>query len=287
MKLNNKNAIITGANRGLGKAIVTEFVKEGASVIICARNYEKLLEVKTELEKYAGKEKRIAIIQADVSKEESVAEILENVENLWKGKVDILVNNAGIHGPLGLIEEIDWGKWMEAININLIAPVMLMREIIPLMKKQNHGKIVNISGGGATSPMPNFSAYAATKAAIVRLTETFAMECRNFNVDINAVAPGAMNTRLLQEVIDAGPQKVGQAYYERSLQLNESGGASLENAAKLCVYLGSDKSNGITGKLISAVWDPWEDLEIHAETLAQKDIYTLRRIVPEDRGERW
>jgi len=152
------------------------------------------------------------------------------------------------------------------------------------MKRVGRGKIINLSGGGATTPLPRISAYAASKAAIVRLTETLAEELREFTIAVNAVAPGALNTRLLDEVLAAGSDVVGKEFYEKSLKQRDSGGAPLEKAARLCVYLASEVSDGITGKLISAPWDPWESLHEYREQLAKSDVYTLRRIVPEDRG---
>ena len=115
------------------------------------------------------------------------------------------------------------------------------------------------------------------------MTETLAEELRKFSIDVNAIAPGALNTRLLEEVLSAGPDAVGEAFYEKSLKQRESGGVPLEKAARLCVYLASEISDGITGKLISAQWDPWENLHAFREQLAKSDVYTLRRIVPEDR----
>jgi NAD(P)-dependent dehydrogenase (short-subunit alcohol dehydrogenase family) len=119
------------------------------------------------------------------------------------------------------------------------------------------------------------------------LTETLAEELRGFSIDVNAIAPGALNTRLLEEVLSAGPDAVGRKLYEKALQQRDSGGTPLEKGARLCVYLASPKSDGITGKLISAQWDPWENLHEFREQLANSDIYTLRRIVPEDRGLKW
>ncbi|HEX5000045.1 MAG TPA: SDR family oxidoreductase, partial [Terriglobia bacterium] len=150
-----------------------------------------------------------------------------------------------------------------------------------------YGKIIQLSGGGATNPLPRISAYAASKAAVVRLAETLAEELRDSHVDVNAIAPGALNTRLLDEVLEAGPAKVGARFYERSLQQKREGGAPLYRGADLAVFLASAASDGITGKLLSAVWDPWERLAEHADELRSTDIYTLRRIVPKDRGATW
>jgi NAD(P)-dependent dehydrogenase (short-subunit alcohol dehydrogenase family) len=135
--------------------------------------------------------------------------------------------------------------------------------------------------------LPRFSAYAASKVAIVRLTETLAEELRETHVDVNAIAPGALNTRLLEEVLQAGPDKVGREFYERSLKQRDQGGVTLEKGAALAVFLASAKSDGISGRLVSAVWDKWDGLAEKRQQLAGSDIYTLRRIAPQDRGMKW
>jgi len=155
------------------------------------------------------------------------------------------------------------------------------------MKTNRYGKIINLSGGGATAPLPFISSYAASKAGVVRFTETLAEETKGLNIDVNAVAPGALNTRLLDEVISAGPQAVGKDFYMKALKQKQDGGVPLEVGAELCVFLASSESDGITGRLISAKWDPWKFLPDHQQELIGSDIYTLRRIVPEDRGKKW
>ena len=135
--------------------------------------------------------------------------------------------------------------------------------------------------------MPRISAYAVSKAAVIRIVETLAEEVRDNHIDVNAIAPGALNTRMLDEILDAGPEKVGRAFYERSVKQRESGGAPLEKGAELAVFLGSSLSDGITGKLISAIWDPWSSFREHLDELSSTDVYTLRRIVPKDRGKTW
>jgi NAD(P)-dependent dehydrogenase (short-subunit alcohol dehydrogenase family) len=181
---------------------------------------------------------------------------------------------------------VDWDQWRQAVNINLFGTVLCCRAFLPMLERASRGKIVILSGGGATKPLPNLSAYATSKAAIARFGETLAEELRESNIDVNLVAPGALNTRLLEEVLEAGPDRVGAAFYEASMKQKESGGTPLERGAELCVYLASNASDGITGKLISAVWDPWERLDRWRDEL-RSDIYTLRRITPEDRGKKW
>jgi 3-oxoacyl-[acyl-carrier protein] reductase len=171
--------------------------------------------------------------------------------------------------------------------VNLFGTVMMCREVIPIMRRQNGGKIINLSGGGGATPLPRIDAYAASKAAVVRLTENLAMELADTGIDVNAIAPGALNTKMLDQVLEAGAQKVGRDFYERALRQRDEGGAGLDKGAALAVFLASADSDGISGRLISAVWDDWSNLPANRQELADSDIFTLRRIVPKDRGQAW
>src|SRR4030095_1317590 len=173
------------------------------------------------------------------------------------------------------------------MEINLFGVLLPCRAVVPHFKQAGRGKIIVLSGGGATNPLPNISSYAASKAAVVRLMETLAEELRPHHVDVNAIAPGALATRLVDEVLAAGPDKVGAAFYEKNRQWKDKGATPLELGASLAAWLSSAESDGITGKLLSAQWDPWRTLPQHREELARSDIYCLRRIVPEDRGKKW
>lgn len=286
MKLKNKNAIITGGTQGLGMAIVREFLAEGANVLFCARSAASVREAETGLCANLQPGQKLIGAPCDVSSPDDVRRLFE-IAAAQLGPLHILVNNAGIYGPKGPSEEVDWSEWTRSIEINLYGTLLPCRAAIPIFKKSGGGKIVNLSGGGATNPMPRISSYAASKAAVVRLTETLAEELREFHVDVNAVAPGALNTRLLSEVLEAGPEKVGAEFYEKSLKQSAAGGVSLDKGARLCVYLASAASDGVTGKLISAQWDPWETLHERLDEIGKSDIYTLRRIVPKDRGLAW
>jgi NAD(P)-dependent dehydrogenase (short-subunit alcohol dehydrogenase family) len=284
--LSGKVAIITGANQGLGLEIAKKYVLAGANVMLCARNPDLLQEAQADLIKLAAPDQRILAKATDVSVEADVKALVnETLEKL--GGCHILVNNAGIYGPKGEIEAVDWVEWIKAIEINVYGSVLMCREIIPYFKAQGYGKVIQLSGGGATNPIPRISAYAVSKAAIVRFAETLAEEVRGTGIDVNAIAPGALNTRMLDEVLEAGPDKVGQAFYERSLKQKESGGAPLDRGADLALFLASSASNGITAKLISAVWDNWEQWPEHLEELNSSDAYTLRRIAGRDRGMEW
>lgn len=284
MKLKGKRALITGASEGFGRTVAEMFLKEGADVVICARNQEKLFKTRDELlALHLGK---VIAQSCDVAVLAEV-EKLVHTANTELGGLDILVANAGIYGPKGPIEDIDFDEWSYAIDVNLKGVVAQCRAVLPQFKENRSGKIMILSGGGATKPMPFLSAYAASKAAVIRFAETLAGEVADFNIEVNCIAPGALNTRLLEEVLTAGPEKVGQAFYDQSLKQQNNGGSDLEIGANLCVYLGSSASDGITGKLISAIWDPWASLQEHADDLKNSDIYTLRRIIPAERGKTW
>lgn len=286
MKLKEQCAIISGANQGFGLEVAKQYVNEGAHVMLCARNAKMLLQAQKELQKIADGRSQVLAQPTDVSKLDEVNSLVATTIK-EVGKVDILVANAGVYGTKGPLEEIDWEEWSNSIDINLKGTVLQCRAVLSHFKKNRFGKIIILSGGGATKPMPFLSAYAASKAAVVRFAETLAEETKAFNIDVNTVAPGALNTRLLDEVLAAGPEKVGQHFYEQSLKQKQQGGTSLEVGASLCTFLASSESNGITGKLISALWDPWKKLPELLEELKKSDVYTLRRIVPEDRGLNW
>jgi NAD(P)-dependent dehydrogenase (short-subunit alcohol dehydrogenase family) len=284
--LSRKVAIITGANQGLGFEIAKKYAAAGANLMLCARN-EHLLDIALrKVKEYAVDDQVILAQKVDVSNEMDVSSVIESTFNQL-GVCHILVNNAGIYGPKGDIEEADWAEWIKAIEINVYGSVLMCRKLIPRFKQQRYGKVIQLSGGGATNPLPKISAYAVSKAAIVRFAETLAEEVRGSGIDVNAIAPGALNTRMLEEVLIAGPEMVGKEFYERSLKQQESGGASIERAAELALFLASSLSDGITGKLISAAWDNWEEWPKHLPELNKSDVYTLRRIVGRDRNINW
>jgi len=285
-ELRDRPAIITGANQGLGRAIARAFVEAGAPVLLLARDAGKLAQVKEELAPLAGEGQGVHVRAGDVSRPEDCAAAVDEARARMGG-VAVLVNNAGVYGPMGRLEEVDWTEWDEAIRVNLLGTALMCRAVLPALRSRGGGKIVNLSGGGATGPLPRFSAYAASKAAVVRLTETLAEEVRSDGIDVNAIAPGALNTRLLDQVLQAGPDKVGSDFHARAVKQRAEGGVPLEKGAALAVFLASARSDGITGRLLSAVWDDWERLAERRAELQAGDVYTLRRIVPKDRGLDW
>ena len=279
-------ALITGANRGLGLEIAHSFVAAGASVMLCARDADRLRAAASALQDIARNGQIIRWQPADVTDSGQMeALVQQSVSEL--GGLQVLVSNAGVYGPFGPIEDVDWAEWVRAVEINLFGSVIPFRAVLPHFKRQGYGKIIQLSGGGATNPLPRISAYAASKAAIVRFAETVALECKDLGIDVNAIAPGALNTRLLEDVLTAGAKKVGEQFYTAALKQKEKGGVPLARGAELAVFLASEASDGITGRLISAVWDKWSDWPDHLDALRDSDVYTLRRITGRDRAFDW
>lgn len=279
-------AIVTGASQGLGFAIARALVTAGASVVVNARNADELAKAALSLRENLASGQRVEVIAGDVSAEGTASHIAEAALSI-SGRVDVLVNNAGIYGPMGDSDAVDWDEWIRAIEINVYGSVLMCRAVVPCMKQARRGKIIQLSGGGATNPMPRISAYAVSKAAIVRFAETLALELSAFGIDVNAIAPGALNTRMLDEVLAAGPERVGADFHARSLKQQASGGAGFDAVIALVLFLASQESNGITGKLISALWDNWREWSSHTAELRGTDAYTLRRITGRDRGLPW
>tara|TARA_B100000795_G_C22778274_1_gene431054 strand:+ start:310 stop:1185 length:876 start_codon:yes stop_codon:yes gene_type:complete len=282
----NKSVIVTGGTDGFGLAIAKNFIDLGANLIVCSRNKERVENFKDLFTNSLDKNQKIISIKADISHEDDVKKLFSAATDNFES-IDIIINNAGIYGPIGNIEDIDWERWIEAININLFGSILVIKNAIPILKKQNKGKIIQVSGGGATNPMPNFSSYAVSKTGIVRFVETISQELKNYKIDINAIAPGPLNTKMLDDLIQSGPENVGEDFYNKSIKQKESGGAGFNRGIQLINFLSSSASDGISGKLISALWDKYENWSKYKKDLINSDAYTLRRITGRERNFDW
>jgi 3-oxoacyl-[acyl-carrier protein] reductase len=286
-KPGEKTVCVTGASRGLGRAVAEIFLRAGWRVAMTARDESRLETAADELCRDCGRARSdVAVLALDLARRDSAGRCVDELKKHWD-KLDALVNNAGIQGPIGKFCDTDGEEWNDAFGTLLFAPLDMCREAIPWMAENGGGDIVNLSGGGAASPRENFSAYASAKTALVRATEILALEYAGANITMNAVAPGALPTDMLSSVIEAGPDAAGEREYGAARRAFAGGPDVLLRAAG-CVYaLCSQKPPKITGRLISAVWDPWEKLDARAEAITRGDIYTLRRVTPRDRGEDW
>jgi NAD(P)-dependent dehydrogenase (short-subunit alcohol dehydrogenase family) len=244
--LAGRAAIVTGGSHGLGLEIARTYVASGARVLVCARDSEALARARAELESLAPDPTSVATAIVDVAEPRAVEGLVGDAIERFS-RLHVLVNNAGIYGPKGLTEDVAWDEWEHAVRVNLFGSVLCSRAVLPHFRANGYGKIIQLSGGGATSPLPRLSAYAASKAAVVRFAETLAEELRGTGIDVNAIAPGALNTRLLDEVLGAGPERVGDSFYERALEQRSSGGTPLDLAARLAVFPAQGRATASPG----------------------------------------
>ena len=273
------NLVLTGSSTGIGRALAGRLLSRGHRVWGLARSDQSDFAAKHAANFHASR--------GDVANWPDVARAAAEVAATWP-HLDGVIACAGVQGEIGRALAANPARWSATVRSNLDGTYHTLRAFDALLARApGRQKIICFSGGGATKPRANFSAYGAAKTAIVRLVETIAEEERGRALDINAIAPGAINTRLTEEVLAHGPAAVGQAEYASALKQKSSGGGSMEKALDCVEWLLSPASDGITGRLISAPWDPWAKLDAKSAELATTDIYTLRRIVPEDRGQKW
>jgi 3-oxoacyl-[acyl-carrier protein] reductase len=275
MKLSGKVALVTGGSCGIGKAVAAGLAGEGARIMIAARNAYEVDQVRDQM---CGTGAEVLGLSTDVADASQVEHLVDETIARF-GRIDVLVNAAGVQGPIGPLWKADPVQWRKALDINLYGTMLCCRSVVPNMITAGGGKIINFGGGGATGPRSNFSAYAASKAAVVRMTETLAEETRPFNIDVNAIAPGIVNTRMLDAIVQAGAAAAGERERIESLRRDPAGFVAVEVPAGLVVFLASRESDGLTGKLISAPYDDWETWDQNRiRDLSAQPWLTLRRI---------
>jgi len=270
------NLVLTGSSTGIGRALATHLLAQGHHVWGLARSDQADFAAQ-----YPG---TFFASRCDVADWAQVQAAATAVATAWP-HIDGLICCAGIQGEVGPAISADPTKWSATVRANLDGTYYPFRAFHALLARApRRAKVVAFSGGGATKPRVNFSAYGVAKTGVVRLIETIAEELRDQPIDLNSIAPGAINTRLTDEVLALGPTIAGSAEYAAAVKQKASGGASLEKALGLVTWLLSPASDGISGRLLAAPWDPWATLDRHAQALAKSDVYTLRRIVPEERS---
>ncbi|HTT57926.1 MAG TPA: SDR family oxidoreductase [Opitutaceae bacterium] len=270
------NLVITGTSTGIGRALAARLLAQGHAVWGLARSAQGA--------PGAGAFRATRCDVADWTQMERAA---AEIAVVWP-HADGLVTCAGTQGAVGPAVTLDPTAWSATVRTNLDGTYYAIRALHPLLRRApRRGKIVCFSGGGASKARPNFSAYGVAKTGVVRLVETLAEEVRAEPLDINAVAPGAINTRMTEEVLRLGPAVVGEVEYQAARRPAARSEEALQKALGLVEWLLSPASDGISGRFLAASWDPWATLGEKRDVLMPSDVYTLRRVVPEDRGLRF
>ena len=288
-----KTGLITGATGGLGFELVKYFYANGYSLVITDINLNKLKKVKKEIQNLRINNKQtIDIYKLDFNRIEKIKFdklkifVLKNI-----GTPAVIINCAGFIGKIGKAWETEAKDYVNAFNCNLFSVIEICSRFVPLMIKKKYGKIINVAGGGATSPRENFTPYALAKTSIVRYTENLARELEllqgNLNLNVNCISPGIMKSGMTKHILEFGKRNVGKNEIDKLKKEFSKETDSKKLAAELCLFLASKESDGVSGKLISAVWDNWKDLPKRKKDIADSDVYTLRRIIPSDRGFKW
>jgi NAD(P)-dependent dehydrogenase (short-subunit alcohol dehydrogenase family) len=263
--------IVTGGYGGIGRHLSIALLNSGYHVIVLGRSRSKFDDVFDDIDS----NKMLEFFRVDVSDKMDVESFYSHVIK-YKMSSLALINAAGIQSPIGAFADNSVDEWEKSIAVNLMGTGNMIRGSLPLFKHLRSGKIINFSGGGATGPRPYFSAYAVTKTALVKLTEILAIELMEYSIDINAVAPGAINTDMLNQIIESG-QSAGKEY-DLAIERRNSGGESPRKIVELCNFLISQKSTGITGRLISAIWDDYSNSRFISRLKTDPDFCRLRRI---------
>lgn len=266
---------------GIGLESARRCLAYGAKVMLCARGSGALEEAQKQLQSEGYRD--VAYTAADVGDAKGVDALFDAFSGRI-GRCDGVIHAAGVYGPIGPISQVEPAEWWDAMRINLFGTFLVARAAAKSMQ-QHGGRIVLYSGGGAATPFPNYTAYACSKVAVVRLTETIAHELAP-DIEVNCVAPGFVVTRLHQQTLDA-PERAGAAFVEKTRNEIARGGVPATVGAEAAAFLVSDAAKGITGKFVAAPYDGYREWPQHLTELAETDVFTLRRILPRERGMNW
>ena len=245
-KLEDKVAIITGAGRGIGRAIALGYAVEGARLALIARTPDELEETASQIAEMIGSQPEDSLVlPVDVTDQSAVEDMAKQTLDRF-GRIDILVNNAGIAGPIGVLQNNDTGAWMQTMQVNVIGPYLTCRAVIPTMVSQCSGKIINLASCSGMDGFPGNTCYNATKEAIRALTRTAGNEWGKYGICVNTVNP-SLRTDAWESWEAARPEFVAELKEKMPLRRL---GDPIEDGGPLFVFLAGPGSDYITGMTI-------------------------------------
>lgn len=244
MRLDGKVVLLTGASSGMGKEMVLLFAKEGAKVVAVARRKDRLEELSKEAANLDGE---VTPLEGDVSKGEDIDKMVDFTMDRY-GRVDVLVNNAGIMDNFTPLADVTDELWDKVMNINLVAPMKLMRRVIPIMDKQEKGNIINISSLGGLYGSRAGAAYTASKFGLTGITKNVAYMYAEKGIRANAICPGGVDTEIMSTL---QPNEFGMERIMKGVTNNPRSGSAME-IANIALFLASDESSFINGDTIVA-----------------------------------
>ena len=274
---------ISGATGYVGSHITRSLGNEGYNLILTGSNPELLLNLKNQVLSLNGQTK-LEIFHCDLSESKNWQTLTEFLDQF---NVTHFINCAGTLGiPTSNISDLSFKDHRKVFEINLNSAIYLTFYFAKKWVKEDFHNIIHFSGGGATSPRPIFQSYSLSKTALVRFVENCSLMKEFEKISINIISPGAMPSKMQEQILDY-PELSSTNEYEVAINTLGNKDVNIELCVSLSKYLLKLKNNEITCKIISSKWDNWKMLSEHQNVLKDSDVFTLRRIIPSDRGLTW
>ena len=271
-------ALITGGGRGLGRAFAEALAHAGATVAIVARSEDQLRDVAQAIEQASG---RALVFAADVTNRRAIEQVVAEIEQ-QVGHIDLLVNTAGIFRALGQIAEVDPDDWWREVEINVRGTFLCTRAALPGMVARGRGRIINIASAAGLRALPTTSAYCLSKTAVIRFSESIAVEYGDRGVRAFAMHPGTVRTPMTNYIVES--DEIGQRapWVQQWFQQLYRDGADtpIERSVELLMFLASGQADALSGRFVD-VDDDLDVLVHQADAIQRDDLFTLRLHTPQ------
>lgn len=261
--------LVTGGSRGIGREIACLLAERGAAVVVVARDRGAVESTVAALPGSGHRPLEMDVGDERAWRSAAASGALDGLSGL--------VTAAAVLAPVGPIGSYRAEDFWQTMRVNVLGTLLAVESCLTSLEA-TRGAVVTFAGGGATSPQPRYDAYATSKAAVVRLSENLGIELAERGVRVNAVSPGFVATDIHAATLAAGPRLAGEEYFARTERELDSGSVPARRAAELTAFLLSEAAEGITGRVLSAQWDPWREEAFRRRLRQEPDLATIRRI---------